>query len=226
MKTPIYSLRLRNGFSFTSSPSNNLFEVVKEVWFEKKYLPKNFVLNKSGTIVDIGANVGVFSVFASTLTNGKILAVEPFPDNCKYFEKNLKNNNVSNVIIEKVAISKKTGKRRINILGYDSGHSFYLPKKRKGSQLVNTNSLNSLMKKHNIKNIELLKVDCEGAEGELFSSLSSKTLKNIRNISMEFHDNCSSLSHQELEKLLQNVGFTTKLDWDGKSFFGYICASR
>lgn len=225
-KKPIITLTLKNGFKFISSPSNNLYDVVKEVWFERKYMPKNIFLNQKGVIIDIGANVGVFSVFASTLTKGKIIAVEPFADNCRYFKQNLKNNNINNVILEQCAISKRTGQRLLYLTDCDAGHGFYLPEKSKGSQLINTISFARLMRKHNIRNIDLLKVDCEGAEGELFSSLSSKIMNRINNISLEFHDNCSSLSHQQFETLLQNAGFLTSLDWDGQSPFGYLYATR
>ena len=225
LKKPINNLSLKNNFRFVSSLSNNLFEIVKEVWFENKYLPKNVFLDRNGVIVDIGANVGVFSVFASTLTRGKIVAVEPFSNNCKYLRKNLKNNSVTNVIIEQAAIAKKTGKRAFYFQNCDAGHGFYFAKESKSSQLVNTISFAGLIKKHSIKKIEMLKVDCEGAEGELFSSLPKNILNIINNISLEFHDNCSTLSHQQLISILQKAGFKTRVDWDRKSPFGYIYAN-
>lgn len=225
-KKPINLLSLKNGFSFISSNSNNLYEIVKEVWIENRYLPKNILLDKNGVIIDIGANVGVFSIYASTLTSGKILAVEPFDENCKYLKQNLKNNIVTNVIIEKIAVSKSSGKRYFYTLDSDSGHNFYFKNKSKNKKLINTTTFKQLIQNHSIKKIELLKVDCEGAEGEIFESLSPIILKNINNIALEFHDNCSSLSHQQIKKILTKAGFRVQVDWDGKSPFGYIYAKR
>ena len=43
---------------------------------------------------------------------------------------------------------------------------------------------------------------------------------------MEFHADHSILNHSELIKYLNNVGFKTKLSWDGVSNYGYIYAKR
>ncbi len=225
-KLPVGELTLKNGTTFAASTSNNLFEIIKEVWFEHRYNPPDLKIEKTGVIVDIGANVGVFSIYARQLTSGKILTVEPFAENCLRLRRNLKRNRIKNVILEQAAISKQTGKRHLFAQTSDSGHSFYLADKSTGSLLVKTYAFTDLLKKHVIKNIALLKVDCEGEEGELFSSLTDSTLSVISNIALEFHDNCSTLSHQQLEKLLVKAGFTVRLAWDGSSPFGYLYATR
>lgn len=225
-KQPISQLTLKNGTTFAASASNNLFEIVKEVWFEHRYNPPDLKIEKTGVIVDIGANVGVFSVYARSLTSGQILAVEPFAENCLRLRRNLKRNRVKNVIVEQAAISNQTGKRRLFAQTSDSGHSFYLADKSTDSLWVKTYTLTDLLKKHAVTHVALLKVDCEGEEGELFSSLPDSTLQAIGAIALEFHDNCSTLSHQQLEKLLTKAGFTVRVNWDGSSPFGYLYATR
>lgn len=225
-KQPIVHLTLKNGVKFTASKTNSLFEIVKEVWFEHRYDPQDLKPIGEGAVIDIGANVGVFSVYARKLTTGKIIAVEPFSDNCLYLRRNLKHNRVKNVVIEQAAISATSGKRRLFAQSSDSGHSFYLAEKSVGSIFVKTYSLDALLKKHSIKKVDLLKIDCEGEEGELLSSLSKHTLSHIRAIALEFHDNCSTLSHQEIEVLLTKAGYTVRVEWDGASPFGYLYAHR
>lgn len=43
---------------------------------------------------------------------------------------------------------------------------------------------------------------------------------------MEFHDNVSTNSHQEIQRLFEEIGFFTKLNWDGNSAFGYLYGRR
>jgi hypothetical protein len=43
---------------------------------------------------------------------------------------------------------------------------------------------------------------------------------------MEFHDDTSRCSHGELQALLGDSGFTTRLRWDGVSPNGLLYASR
>jgi hypothetical protein len=74
--------------------------------------------------------------------------------------------------------------------------------------------------------IDYLKIDCEGSEGTIFECLSEDDLRRVRKIGMEFHDNLSSLNHDEIEDRLLSAGFKTQVEWDGKSPFGYIYAKR
>lgn len=87
-------------------------------------------------------------------------------------------------------------------------------------------TLQSFIDTHKIEQIDFLKLDCEGAEGLILHSTPLHYLKKIRKLAMEFHDHISQFSHQDLENLLQTVGFTTKLRWDGKSPLGYIYGWR
>ncbi|KAF3884591.1 MULTISPECIES: FkbM family methyltransferase [Nostocales] len=49
-------------------------------------------------------------------------------------------------------------------------------------------SLESFLKKHHIQSVDLLKVDIEGAEIDLFNSISDETLCKIKQLTVEFHD--------------------------------------
>lgn len=69
-------------------------------------------------------------------------------------------------------------------------------------------------------------MDCEGSEGSILMSTPMHYLKRIRKISLEFHDNVSSLKHNDIQKLLGEAGFVTKLNWNGESPFGYIYGKR
>jgi len=52
-------------------------------------------------------------------------------------------------------------------------------------------------------------------------------LRRIRKLAIEFHDNAlPQFKHDDIQRLLEEVGFVTRLNWNGKSRFGYIYARR
>src|SRR5690349_13366164 len=80
-------------------------------------------------VVDIGANIGYYTVIASNRVgiNGKVFSYEPEPANLRFLRKNVTQDNINNVIIENHAISDKSGSQ-----------TFYLTKENKGTHsLVN-----------------------------------------------------------------------------------------
>jgi Ni,Fe-hydrogenase I small subunit len=91
---------------------------------------------------------------------------------------------------------------------------------------VPTTTLQEIMDSNNLERIDFLKLECEGAESSILHSTPGDYLKRVKKIAMEFHDHLSALNHQDIQKLLEEVGFTTRLKWDGKSPLGYMYAWR
>ncbi len=58
------------------------------------------------------------------------------------------------------------------------------------------------------------------------TSTPKQYLKRIRKIAMEFHDNVSQYKHDDIQRLLEDIGFVVKLNCDGKSPFGYLYGRR
>lgn len=80
------------------------------------------------------------------------------------------------------------------------------------------------MKKYHINRIDFMKLDCEGAEGEIINSMSVEDLQNVRKIAIKFHDNHSLLTHNQILERLKKADFETQLKWNGNSNYGYIYA--
>jgi FkbM family methyltransferase len=67
-----------------------------------------------------------------------------------------------------------------------------------------------LLEKHYIKNIDLLKVDIEGGEIDMFRSMSDETILGIKQITVEFHSFCNPALEKDVsdtKSRLQNLGF-------------------
>ena len=84
---------LWDGTRITHPPGRGgLVEIVVELWLEQPYTRGGFYRPADGdVIVDAGANIGLFSIWASRQSRRcRVIALEPFPENFAYLEANLR----------------------------------------------------------------------------------------------------------------------------------------
>ncbi len=147
---------------------------VRKVYFT---LPE-FRLTKDMTVVDLGAEVGSFTVLAAKLAD-RVIAVEAMPSSLNKIRENAKENKV----LEKIEIVW-------GIVGSRSG-MFANPSIRK-SHLGDTEpphlSFKQLLRERGIDVVDFLKIDIEGSEFDLFQDKEvSDWLSRVRYITMEAH---------------------------------------
>lgn len=129
---------------------------------------KAIPLKDCKVIFDLGANCGHFSVFASEkYPYAKIYAFEPSP----YLEKTmLKNINQRNIVLDKTAIAEKEGEMEFYI-HKDSQQAnslikenvtFYTDKVE--AVKVKTQTLDKIAEQYGVNEIDVMKIDCQGAE--------------------------------------------------------------
>jgi FkbM family methyltransferase len=75
------------------------------------------LLRPGDVFVDVGANIGLMSVFAARLVGdaGKVFAFEPHPETCGILDENIRLNGCSNIEVSRMAIGSKPGHARIYI---------------------------------------------------------------------------------------------------------------
>lgn len=177
----------------SNSTESNSFFTVQEIFYEKIY-DKDFVkLSVNDVIVDIGANVGFFSLYSQNYLPSKIYCLEPFDENFIYLEKNLTPYN--NSVLIKKAISKQTGTEKFSISTNNSVHRLSshedfstILNPTIDSTIVETISFNDLIETYNIEKIDFLKIDCEGGELDIFETINLDYLNNkIKKIALEYH---------------------------------------
>ncbi|HQN16557.1 MAG TPA: FkbM family methyltransferase [Bacteroidales bacterium] len=135
-----------------------------EISFVKKFL-------RSGDVfIDIGSNVGLYSLNASKIigAEGKIYAIEPTPITFNRLLQNINLNKFENIVPLNIGLSKSKTFMDFNISddGHDAWNSFAsLPEQFSSKKInVEVNTLDSLISENNIKNISLIKLDVEGWE--------------------------------------------------------------
>jgi len=143
-------------------------------------------------IIDAGSHVGLATIFFKTKwPNCQIIAIEPHPENIKYFRHNLWQNHLDSQInlIEK-ALDTKIGERPLYF--DDSPDQWYSTSgfikgawnhtQTSNSIMVPTITLDSLISEP----IDLLKMDIEGAEVSVLTA-SAQSLPQIRHLVVECH---------------------------------------
>lgn len=172
-------------------------EVVKQDCYGK-------IINlvKGETWLDIGANIGCFSVLVASL-GCDVVAFEPDKENFEITKKNMELNKVS-FILNRVAIVGNDDKLR---------KFYYNEKKNKGthSLLVKRGRSEKIVKCANINraitnDIQAIKLDVEGAEYEIIKAI--KDFKNVRKMVYEYHFNIlGKEKYFELVSYLEECGF-------------------
>ncbi|MEK7465649.1 MAG: FkbM family methyltransferase [Patescibacteria group bacterium] len=157
-----------------------------------------FLIKEGNVVLDLGASFGAFSILAAKLGAEKVIAVETNYPRTKIFQKNVATNSCFETIQLLHGFVGDT-------LGFDSNDP-------ENSNL--SLSLNDIIKKEKIEQIDFLKVDVDGSEENLFL-YNNQFLKITKLISMEIH--CDRVDYLKIQRALKENGFEVFLvDLDGR----------
>ncbi len=143
-------------------------------------------LVKSGdTVLDIGANVGYLSlVLAKCVGNsGKVFSFEPDAKNFALLKRNLELNADCN--IEPIATAVSDSHQPIRLyhakFDFNAGAHSMLPSEKHSTDFIeiSATTIDDFAKSHELKKIDVIKIDIEGAEMKAFNSM-SETLRQSR----------------------------------------------
>jgi FkbM family methyltransferase len=139
-----------------------------------------------GIVVDLGANIGAYSLFAAR-TADRVFAFEPERSNYALLDANINLNNVAAITRFKKAVGGRRGFVALHILGTNKGASSTAVPHSSTVQYVEMVTLDDVFTLCGIKHIDVLKIDIEGSEYELFENASLNTLQRINTIAMQTH---------------------------------------
>ncbi len=150
---------------------------------------EEFKIKEKDIVVDIGAHVGYFSIYSSiNAKNGKIFAFEPYSKSFEVLKKNLEINQITNVIPQNLGVTKESGTSTLYFKkNYAIGNSIYKNTDSDSNIEIKTISLQDIIKNNSLQRINILKLDCEGAEYQILLNLDHQTLEKIDKIVSEIH---------------------------------------
>ena len=156
------------------------------VWLVEEYSGSNFRINANDVIIDIGAHVGLFTLYASQYCkNGTIFCFEPVDENYDILVDNITQNNLKNVKPFKSAVSKSESTITIYRKKDEAGHSMFSFTSH--ALKVDSISLKKIIDENSVNQCNLIKIDCEGAEYEIIESLPLEYFKKISKLIIEYH---------------------------------------
>lgn len=162
-------------------------DIFYEIFWKKAY--KFNYAPRPGAILDLGANIGLATLFfLDEFPDSKVIAVEPEPGNLEILKKNLETEiNNQQVTIVEGAVSGKDDRLSLTIplLKYNATIKVNICE-AENSREVKVMRMQTLLKTCNQAVVDILKIDIEGSEREVFSE-NIEWLQQIREISIEFH---------------------------------------
>lgn len=215
-KDDYYLIDFRTMFKHTLKlrkfPSSDIL-VYNQVYGYKEYLPVVNLFNENFpkdddqavNIIDAGGNVGLASIFfLEFFPKAKIVIIEPEEINFEIMKFNL--SKFPNVTPLHGGIWSKNCKIRI-VRDFRDKTDWAFRVEETLEEGLNAVSLNNIQQNHNFEYIDILKIDVEGAEKEIFLSKDANLdfLKKTKCIALEIHDefNC----RLEICNILKNNGF-------------------
>lgn len=159
---------------------------------------------KIENIVDIGANIGLFSVHAKSVwPKASLVCVEPNKDSYAILKENLNLNNLKGLLLNKAVAGQDNIK--IELFKNDNPAMSSTTLGRGDRFIVETISLHNICK--DLRGSSLLKIDIEGGEYEIFTEQNKANLKRFKVIVMETHDIDKVRNHRVIVKFLKQIGF-------------------
>ena len=195
------------------------------VWLIEEYKKPGFEINSNDTVVDVGAHIGLFTLYASQFcTSGKIFSFEPIKENYELLIENIKLNHLDQVKPFNTAVSSSDTPVKLFINEDKSGHSMFSQSSH--SVMTASISLQKFFDENRIDTCNFLKLDCEGAEYEIIKNFPLEYFKKIDKIIIEYH---MADSHPELLSELKEILTNGKFNIETKTLFpdiGFLYAKK
>ena len=149
-------------------------------------------IKRGSVVLDIGAGIGEFAILASKKVGkeGKVIAIEPSPDDFKTLQDNIEENGCSNVIPINSAVSDKKEKLLLKF----KGRKFEAEAETLSNILSNLDIA--------VNSVNYVKMDIEGGERSVIPA-SIDIIRRIDYLAIEIHDGFFS----ELIPYMQDLGF-------------------
>lgn len=160
-----------------------------ETWRFKVYADRDHPIGETDTIVDIGANIGAFSVWAAKMAHkGLILSYEPDKKNFGLLVRNKHLNKCFNIHCFCLGVCDRPGRKPFYLQSVNNSMHSLFPDDFARKTTIPCTSLDTIVSVHGLKRIDVLKIDAEGAEYPILLKASTRTLSKIQRIYLEYHD--------------------------------------
>lgn len=188
----------------------------REIFIRREYDIKFPAKFSPRWIIDAGANIGLTSVFFSIkYPSAKILAIEPDKEN--YQRLLINTSAISNIDALRAALW--VDESNIEVIDEGYGLRGFTVRAGATSNEVNGITINSLIAKYNIDVIDILKIDIEGSEKEIFEKGYEEWLPRTKCLVIELHDRMKPGCSKAVLTALTRFNFSLEVKGENLVFF-------
>lgn len=193
-----------------------LIHEFKEIFMEECYTKGlHAPVREKAVIIDMGANAGFFSLFAaSRFRNPRIFSYEPIESNFHQLGRNRSLNKNINILCFQKAVYGRSGWITLHFNPNDSFSTsatvFDASEISEDTVKVPCVTLQEILDENDIRQCDLLKIDCEGAEYEILYRCPEPYLCRISQMVIEVHQGMDANQNiRSLEDYLKTKNFNT-----------------
>lgn len=203
-----YACKLRDGTTFDVRAGTDDRHVLFEIFVQGIY---DAPIRPGDTVVDIGANIGGFTILAGR-RGARVIAFEPFPANFVALERNVQRNGLHATLVQ-AAVADAERTSELFIPDDESYSGRYSLHRGHGGETIQVTCipLDAVLLRYDLPHIDLLKLDCQGSEYEILFNASAETLARTRALIIECEEfpDRPEWSTNAMRRFLETHGFAT-----------------
>ncbi|WP_394836374.1 FkbM family methyltransferase [Pendulispora rubella] len=235
------TFKLPNGievFHLNAGETSFLYE---EIFTRHAYCRHGITLHPGACVFDVGANIGIASLFfLEAARDIKVYAFEPIPDLFRLLRANLlsyggrgkafnvglsqksgsakftfyQNNSIMSGQYADLAEDGAVGAAFMSNVGMSAESAEFLARKQlqQKTVLCRLKRLSEIIASEHVERIDLLKVDVEKGEGDVFAGIDAADWSRIHQVVVEVHDRDGRLD--AMRQLLHEHGFACSVEQD------------
>lgn len=182
-------------------------------WFEREMEFWRYWVQPGMTVIDVGANAGVYTFSAARRvgSSGLVLAVEPFSKCVKYLQETCRVNQMNWVRVCAGAASDRNSTAKLAINSASELNEIIIEgtvadRTNENFEEVTCFTLDSLIEKEGVNRVDLLKIDAEGHEIQVLMG-SDRILTEYRPTILYENIASTSASNQTVADFLRSIGY-------------------
>jgi len=197
----LLTFRLRSGKSVTLKAETRF--ILNEIFLDRVYDVPGVNLADCKSILDIGANMGVFALYAADRApRADIHCFEPSSKNSAILQKNIFDNKVR-AKLYLLAVAPTCGTGYLSLTG--TAQEYSLGAIGPSTEQVECVDLRKVFELTAVENFDFVKIDIEGAERDIINQCPDVLLSRIRALSLEWHHSWEELG--ALVERFRKMGF-------------------
>lgn len=180
-----------------------------EDWFENEMEFWRSRLQPGMTVIDVGANAGVYTFSAAQKVGatGRVIAIEPFSGCVNLLKETIRLNNLSQVQVCHGAASDRSGRVKLSLQASSELNEISNADLPEGTyEEVESFTLDSLIDQFQLTKLDFLKIDAEGHEIPVLQG-SDRILREFRPVILYENIAGSQGSNLPVAELLQQYGY-------------------